>query len=228
MKATALWVLLLVLSFASGYVTRCRGESTIVNPVQLAAADSALRDATHRIADLERANAQLTDSLEVSDTAIARHRADAERSAERAQAAEASAATIRAKRATTPAGSGVSDSLGFYRELEASERELELLREGLEQRWDQLAAKDSIEKLQRTQIALLIAAKDSAVADLMAISPVLEEARAAIAKSEAKCRGPFGIPCPSRKAVAIGTAVAIVGVELVAARRKFGFERGRY
>jgi chromosome segregation ATPase len=219
MRATALWLLLLILSFASGYVTRCRRESAVVNPVQLAAADSALRDATHRIAGLERANAQLTDSLEASDTAIARHRADAERSAERAQAAEASAATIRAKRASAAAGSGASDSLAFYREqLEASERELELLREGLEQRWEQLAAKDSIDRLQRAQLAMLVAAKDSAVADLMAVAPVLEEARAAIGKSEAKCRGPFGIPCPSRKALAIGTVVGVIAFEELAKR----------
>jgi chromosome segregation ATPase len=214
-KATALWVLLLILSFASGYAARCRGEPAVVTPVHLAAADSALRDASHRIVGLERANARLTDSLEASDTAVARHRADADRSAERAQAAESQAATIRAKRASTPGGAG--DSLPFYRDqLESAEREVDLLQEALEQRWEQLAAKDSIEKVQRAQIALLTAAKDSAVADLMAVTPVLEEARAAIAKSEAKCRGLFGIPCPSRRyAFAGGVAGAAIALVLV-------------
>jgi len=213
-KATALWVLLLVLGFASGYVMRCRGESTVVNPVQLAAADSALGEAKRRIVDAESRNVGLTDSLQVSDATVARYRLEADRSADRAKAAEASAVAIRAKRASAPAAS--SDSV--YREqLESAEREIDLLRDALEQRWEQLAAKDSIERLQRAQIAMLLAAKDSAVADLVAITPVLEEARKAIAASEPRCRGPFGIPCPSRR-YALAGGVAGVAIALVLVR----------
>jgi hypothetical protein len=226
-KSAALWLLLLLLAAAAGYCAGNRHTPDATRP-QLAASDSVLRDTRLHLATAERLNHQLADSLKASDTTVARYRREADRSAERARAAEAQTVAVRAQRATSPAGSGASDSVAFYREqLETADRELELLRFALEQRWEQLAAKDSIERIQHGQIALLAAAKDSAVAELTRVVPALEAARRAIATSEPRCQLAFGIPCPSRKAVAIGTAVAVVGVELLTRDRPREFVQTR-
>ena len=222
MKSAALWLLLLVVAAAAGYCAGNRRARDVTRP-QLVAADSAVRDAQAHIAGLTRTNHQLADSLEASDSAIARHRLEANRSAEQAGQAEARAATIRANRGTQPPSRATTaqDSIEYFRsEMIEADLEAAALRTALEERKSELAAKESIDRIRQRDLLLLRTAADDATAQLLRVVPALEAARAAIAASEPRCRLPLGLPCPSRKAVALGTALAVVSVHwLVASDR---------
>jgi hypothetical protein len=230
-RAAVVGLLLLAASFAAGYLTR-RAREPQTNPRALAAADSVLRDVQLHLATSERLNHQLADSLKASDTAVARYGREADRSGERARVAEATADTIRATRGTKPPlrETTAHDSAEYFRgELVDAELENAALRTALEARQRELAAKDSIDRIRQGDIVLLRTAGDDAAAQLSRTTAALEAARLAIANSTPRCRGPLGLPCPSRKAVAIGSVVAVVGVELLVARevrrREFVQER---
>lgn len=217
MTKLAFWLLLAGL-FLAGYATRSEQERRTDRAARVAA-DSALRDARNHLALYHRANEQLATRLALADSAIAREHAAATRSADRARVAEAEADTIRAKRGTKPPlhGTTAHDSLEFYRaQLIDADLEVAALRTALEERRRELASKDSIDRIRATERLLLVTAKDEAAAQLTRTMAALEKVQLSLTKSAPPCRGPLGIPCPSRKAVAIGAVVTVL-----AARQAF-------
>jgi hypothetical protein len=166
-----------------------------------------------------RTNHQLVADVEARDSTIVLFREEAERSASHAARLERDAGTIRANRGTKPplGGTTASDSVTYYRDaLSAADREAELLRAALEQRWAELTAHDSIDRVQREQIAMLRAAADSATAALVRVQPLLGRADGALEHAEPRCRLARVVPCPSRTfAFVAGGAAAVLAYNAI-------------
>jgi hypothetical protein len=168
---------------------------------------------TAAVLQTNRAIAHERDSLRAAERGV---RATAETIARRAGTIEAQAATIRAIRGTKPPlrETTSADSVAYYRNaVTSADRENELLRDALEQRWGELAARDSIDRLQRAQLVLLAAAADSATAQLTRVQPLLGRADVALERSKPRCRIAGVVPCPSRTVSFVaGSVVTLAAV----------------
>jgi hypothetical protein len=214
-------------------VARFAGVCLVLSVVAIAAAESLktigaiaatntqlrtdLRSAQAQTAAVLRSNRALAAERDSVHALAGLARARADTIARRAASIEADAATIRAIRATKPpiGAQTATDSIASYRDaLASAEREAELLRDALEQRWDELAARDSVDRLQRAEITLLRSAADSATAQLVRVQPLLIRADAALGRSQPRCRIARVVPCPSRTVAFVAGSVVTAAVTL--------------